>query len=812
MSAKGLPVVEPPPEAAAPAERSATVAVGGVTCAACVARIERRLNAMEGVREARVNLAAGKATVMYDPRRVGLAAIVRAITDLDYTVETATLNLDITGMSCAACAARVERRLAAADGVLAASVNPANNRALVTYLPAVTGLSDLKRAVEETGYGVAVPESPRASDGKIPGSGEAARQRFWLIVAALAAAPLSYAMFAEVFGLPLPMFLMDRLFQFMLGTVVQFGPGFQFYRRSYLNLRHGSANMDVLVALGTTAAYVYSAANTFFLNGFVYYETSAIIITLVLLGRWLEAVAKGRTSQAISKLIALQPRTARVIRDDAEIDIPVDEVRAGDLVVVRPGERLPVDGVVREGHSSVDESMLTGESLPVEKGPGDRVTGATINRHGSLIFEATRVGRDTALAQIIRVVEEAQGSKAPIQRFADVVAAYFVPAVVGIAAVTFLAWFFGTGALRPALLNMTAVLVVACPCALGLATPTAIMVGTGRGAEMGILIKGGESLERAWKLNTVVLDKTGTITRGHPAVTDIVPFGRDLDPDGLLALAAAGEKNSEHPLAQAIAAYAAERDLSLPPVSDFAAVPGLGVRATVGGQSLLLGNRRLLEGEGIALGPADEVVLDRLEKEGKTAILVAAGGRPLGTVALADTVKEHSREAVTRLKEMGFNVVMLTGDNERTAGAIAAQVGIDEVRAQVLPEHKADEVARLQREGRTVAMVGDGINDAPALATADLGIAIGTGTDVAIETADVVLMGGDLRGIVSAIRLSRRTMVKIRQNLFWALIYNTLGIPLAASGVLNPIIAAAAMAFSSVSVVTNSLLLRRFSP
>ncbi|MGQ9711472.1 MAG: heavy metal translocating P-type ATPase [Desulfotomaculales bacterium] len=717
------------------------------------------------------------------------------------------IDLDITGMSCAACATRIERKLSRLEGVESATVNLATGRATVSYHAALVQPAEIIRAIHDLGYGAQEHAVHRPE----PVDREAGfREQNLFILAAVAALPLLYAMAADLRVVPPLPLVQDRLFQFTLGSLVQFIPGYHFYRRSYLNLRHGTLNMDVLVALGTTAAYGYSVANTFFFRGHVYYETSVIIISLVLLGRVLEARAKGRASEAIKKLVALQPKTARVQRDGVEQDIPVEEVRVGDLVIVRPGEKIPVDGVVRQGRSSVDESMLTGESLPVDKEPGDQVTGATINRHGSIVFEATRVGAGTTLAQIIRLVEEAQGSKAPIQRFADLVAAYFVPAVVGIAVVTFIVWLVSTGDVGRALMNMTAVLLIACPCALGLATPTAIMVGTGRGAESGILIKGGEHLEKAYRVTTVVLDKTGTITRGEPAVTNVVPVG-DTTVAELLRLAAAAERRSEHPLARTVVSRATEEGLVIPEPTNFQAIPGQGVTAEVDGGEVLLGNRKLFQRAGIPLDPVDELVAS-LEREGKTAMICGARGRIAGVLALADTVKEHAAEAIRQLQAMGIETIMLTGDNARTARAIADQVGIKDVLAEVLPEHKADQVARLKREGRVVAMVGDGINDAPALATADLGIAIGTGTDVAIETADIVLMRPDLRAIVQVIRLSRRTMQKIKQNLFWALVYNSLGIPVAAFGLLNPIFAAGAMALSSVSVVTNSLLLKRFNP
>jgi len=727
------------------------------------------------------------------------------------------VSLAIRGMTCAACANRIEKGLAKLPGVTEAHVNLALEKASVTFDPSHISVEDLTAKVRDLGYQAYVPELLGRDAEKEAREAEIRRQRTMFVFSAILSAQLLLAMVGHVFGVDnaLVGWLSNGWVQLALATPVQFYAGWQFYVDSYYNLRNRSANMSVLVALGTSAAYLYSLASMLFphlgISG-LYLETSAVLITLILLGKLLEAEAKGRTSEAIKKLMGLQPKTARIVRDGQEVDVPVEEVQVGDLIVVRPGERIPVDGVIEEGRSSVDESMITGESLPVEKTVGDEVVGATINKFGTFRFRATKVGRDTVLAQIIKVVEEAQSSKAPIQRMADVVSAYFVPAVVAVAAVTFIGWYATTGDFTRALLNMTAVLVIACPCALGLATPTAIMVGTGRGAENGILFKGGEHLEKAHELDVVVLDKTGTITRGEPEVTDVVTVG-NLDEDTLLEWVARAEKRSEHPLAQAVVAAAEARGLELADGTDFEAIPGQGVRARVDGHALLVGNRKLMSRHGIDIEPCEEA-LQRLEAEGKTAVLAAVDGAVAGIVAVADTVKPTSAEAIAMLRDMGLRVMMITGDNRRTADAIARQVGIDpaDVMAEVLPEDKARKVEELRNQGFSVAMVGDGINDAPALATADVGIAIGTGTDVAMEAADITLMRGDLRGIVAAIRLSRATMGKIRQNLFWALIYNTIGIPFAAFGMLNPIIAGAAMAFSSVSVVTNSSLLKRFNP
>nr|MBO2476131.1 copper-translocating P-type ATPase [Bacillota bacterium] len=793
-----------------------SLSVRGMTCAACAARIEKGLRRLPGVQEASVNLATERASVSYDPAQVKPEDMVAKIRDLGYDVAVERVQLSIVGMTCANCAARIERGLNKLPGVTA-TVNFGAETAHVTYIPGLVTPEDLVRRVKELGYEAFLPREGDEDAEQSAREAELVRKRRLLGLSAALSLPLLLAMIGHVFQVDnaLIHWLSNGWVQLALATPVQFYAGWQFYVDSYYNLKNRTANMSVLVALGTSAAYFYSLVAVLFpglgIDG-LYFETSAILITLILLGKLLEAQAKGRTSAAIKKLMGLQPKTARVVHGGVEVDVPIAQVQVGDIIVVRPGERIPVDGVVLEGRSTVDESMITGESMPVEKGPGDEVVGATINRHGTFRFRATRVGKDTALAQIIRVVEEAQGSKAPIQRLADVVSSYFVPAVVGIALVTFAAWYFTTGDLTRSLLNMTAVLVIACPCALGLATPTAVMVGTGLGAEHGILFRGGEHLERTHQLDAIVLDKTGTITKGQPELTDVLSAG-ELDPDEVLLWVAAAERGSEHPLAQAVVAAAEKRGMALPAAQDFTAVPGHGIRAVVNGKAVLVGNRKWMRDNGIDPEPL-EGALARLEEEGKTAMLAAVDGRLAGVVAVADTVKDTSAEAIAMLRRMGLRVMMITGDNRRTARAIARQVGIaeEDVLAEVLPEEKASAVQRLQAQGLRVGMVGDGINDAPALAAADVGFAIGTGTDVAIEAADVTLMRGDLRGVVAAIRLSRATMGKIRQNLFWALIYNTLGIPFAAMGLLNPIIAGAAMAMSSVSVVTNSTLLRRFNP
>jgi len=742
-------------------------------------------------------------------------------------MQTSKVQISVRGMSCASCVEKVEHALRNVDGVLSASVNLAMERATVEAVPA-TRVTDLHRAVREAGYEPLELDGEEAEDYEREARRrEIASLRRKLITGTLLSIPILWGSLAHmgVRGIWTPGILMNWYVQLVLATPVQFWVGWQFYRGAWAMARRRTTDMNTLIAVGTSAAYGSSIAATFFPHVFsaggvqpqVYYETSAIIIVLVLMGRFLEARAKGQTSEAIRKLINLQAKTARVRRDGRELDIPVEDVQVGDLVVVRAGERVPVDGVVEEGRSALDESMLTGESLPVDKGPGDNVIGATINKTGAFSLRATRVGRDTVLAQIIRLVQDAQGSKAPIQRLADRVASYFVPAVIGVAALTLLAWLaFGPApSLTYALVTFIAVLIIACPCALGLATPTAIMVGTGRGAEQGVLIKSGEALETAHRIDTVVLDKTGTLTRGQPSVTDVVALDGFRAAD-VLRSAGSAEWGSEHPLGEAIVRRATEQAVELTRPDWFGAVPGHGIAATVGGRTILVGNPQMLRDRQISLAGA-EAAGRGLAREGKTPVYVAVDGKLAGIVAVADTLKAHSRDIVQALRRMGLDVVMLTGDNRVTAQAVATQLGLEHFLAEVLPQSKADEVKKLQSAGRRVAMVGDGINDAPALAQADLGMAIGAGTDVAIESADVVLIGEDLRGILTAIALSKQTMRTIKQNLFWAFAYNVVLIPLAAGilyppfGILlNPMLAALAMALSSVSVVTNSLRLRWF--
>jgi Cu+-exporting ATPase len=742
-----------------------------------------------------------------------------------YEAGLASVEIPVQGMHCASCVLNIEKALLRTQGVTKAAVNLATERAKVEYIPSVTSLKEIKEAIEQAGYKVleVSPEEELADIEKIIREKEYKKLKLKFFVGLAAGILIFLGSSPRLFPW-VPDFLNNFFVLWALATPVQFWIGWQFYRGAWNAFRHRNAEMNTLIAVGTTAAYLYSVAATIFPSFFkaggmlpeVYFDTSAAIIVLILLGRLLEARAKGQTSEAIKKLAGLQPKTARVVRDSKEMDIPVEEVMVGDEVIVRPGEKIPVDGVVISGKSAVDESMITGESMPARKEPGDEVIGATINKTGSFRFRATKVGKDTALAQIIKLVQEAQGSKAPIQRLADVIAGYFVPIVISIAVATFVVWFnFGPApGLTLALLNFVAVLIIACPCALGLATPTAVMVGTGKGAESGILIKGGESLETAHKLDTIVLDKTGTLTKGEPEVTDLVTLG-SFGQEEVLIYAASAEKSSEHPLGEAIVNKAAEQGLEIQASENFKAIEGYGVEAEVNGKAILLGNAKLMQERRVEIKEFEARAKD-LSQESKTPIYVSIDGMMAGLIAVADTLKENSSQAVERLKKMGLEVVMLTGDNRRTAEAIARKAGIDRVLSEVLPEDKVHEIKRLQSEGKRVGMVGDGINDAPALAQADVGIAIGSGTDIAMEASDITLIKGDLQGVVSAIELSRRTIRIIKQNLFWAFFYNTLGIPIAAGILypffkilLNPIIASAAMAFSSVSVVSNSRRLRR---
>ncbi|EMN7731416.1 copper-translocating P-type ATPase [Bacillus cereus] len=798
-------------------KKEANLQISGMTCAACANRIEKGLKKVEGVHEANVNFALEKTKIMYDPTKTNPQQFKEKVESLGYGIVSDKAEFTVSGMTCAACANRVEKRLNKLDGVNKATVNFALESATVDFNPDEVNVNEMKSAITKLGYKLEVkPDDQDAStDHRLQ---EIERQKKKFIISFILSFPLLWAMvshFSFTSFIYLPDMLMNPWVQLALATPVQFIIGGQFYVGAYKALRNKSANMDVLVALGTSAAYFYSVYLSIQSIGSskpmtdLYFETSAVLITLIILGKLFEAKAKGRSSEAIKKLMGLQAKTATVVRDGTEIKILIEEVVAGDIVYVKPGEKIPVDGEIVEGKSAIDESMLTGESIPVDKSIGDVVIGSTINKNGFLKVKATKVGRDTALAQIIKVVEEAQGSKAPIQRVADQISGIFVPVVVVIAIITFAVWmiFVTPGDFGGALEKMIAVLVIACPCALGLATPTSIMAGSGRSAEYGILFKGGEHLEATHRLDTVILDKTGTVTNGKPVLTDVI-VADGFNENELLRLVGAAERNSEHPLAEAIVEGIREKKIDIPSSETFEAIPGFGIESVVEGKQLLIGTRRLMKKFNIDIEEVSKS-MEELEREGKTAMLIAIDKEYAGIVAVADTVKDTSKAAIARLKKMGLDVVMITGDNTQTAQAIAKQVGIDHVIAEVLPEGKAEEVKKLQANGKKVAMVGDGINDAPALATANIGMAIGTGTDVAMEAADITLIRGDLNSIADAIFMSKMTIRNIKQNLFWALAYNALGIPIAALGFLAPWVAGAAMAFSSVSVVLNALRLQR---
>lgn len=785
------------------AERTYILEVSGMACAACGARLEAGLKELAGVKEAAANVATGRVRVTA-AADLPLHRVIEKVEALGFTVQREELRLAIEGMHCASCAARLEQRLHEVPGVVTAAVNFATGSATVTYLPEVTAPDALTAAVAELGFKVKEPLVPAPE--RKPAQ-EAQPFPYPLLFAALFTLPLLWMMLAELFNLPSPPVLHNKRLLFALGTLIQFGPGFVFYRRALAAARQRSTTMDTLVVLGTTAAYFFSVANTFWLGGPTYYETSGTIITLVLLGRYLEDRARRQTTAAVRELLNLQPATARILRNGDEVEVPAHTVAVGDTVIVRPGERVPVDGRVVGGAAAVDESLVTGESLPVEKKPGDAVVGGTLNLNGVLHVQATGVGAATVLARMIRLVHEAQERKAKAQRVADRIIGHFVPGVVACGVLTLLGWLLLTGDAARAVLQTAAVLVVACPCALGLATPTAVIVAIGRGAKAGVLFRGGEFLETAARVDTVVFDKTGTLTAGKLTVT-AVEAAPDYTTAEVLRLAAAAESPDAHPLARAIVARARSEGLALPESESFSALPGFGVRATVAGQMVVVGQERLLKGEGIAPTPLQEKAA-KLRDQGNTVIFVAVSGKPAGIIGVADTVKEDAKAAVAALKQMDVRVILATGDHPAVARAVAGKVGIKEVRAGMLPEEKAALVKELQTQGRVVAMVGDGINDAPALAAADLGIAVDTGTDVAGEVAGVILFRGDLRGVLRALKLGRLAARKIRQNLFWALIYNTLALPAAALGVLTPVVAAAVMALSSVSVVTSSLLLQR---
>jgi Cu+-exporting ATPase len=805
----------------------------GMTCTTCAATIEKALAETSGVEQAKVNFASSQASLEYDPEQVDLARINDTITGLGYGTVLKKSIFPVGGMTCASCVNRVEEALRSVLGVVSVTVNLSSEKASVEYMDSID-VSDLRAAVEDAGYTLG-PELEALEDVTTASQREIRFIRNRFVFALVIAAVIMALMW-------LPEFAGRPWVLWALATPVQFWAGLRFYRGAWGALKHRTADMNTLIAVGTSAAYFFSVVVVIFpgifasqgLEAHLYFDTSAMIIALILLGRFLESRARGRTSDAIKKLIGLRPKTALVIRNGTETEIPVEDVIVGDIVIVRPGERIPVDGVIRQGSSSIDESMITGESIPVEKSEGDEVIGATINKTGSFQFQATRIGKDTTLARIVRLVEEAQGSKAPIQRLVDVIASYFVPVVIGIALVTFIIWAL-IGPEPPltfAFLNFIAVLIIACPCALGLATPTAIMVGTGKGAENGVLIKSAEALERFYRIDTILLDKTGTLTLGEPSVTDVIAVNSSSEKD-VLRITAAVESKSEHPLGEAVIREAREKGIKVSGATNFRALPGQGAEAKVNKKSVLLGNMNLMKERNIDTVDI-EAMVNQLQKDGKTVILLALENQLSGIIGLADTLKPGARKTVAALRRRDIEVVMITGDNRYTAAAVGRIAGIDHVLSEVLPENKAGEVKKLQAEGRIVAMVGDGINDAPALAQADVGVAIGTGTDIAVETGDITLISGDLNGILTAISLSRKTMRTVKQNLFWAFAYNTALIPIAAGilylafssgnvpsglqgilgeyGFLNPILAAAAMALSSITVVFNSLRLNTYKP
>ena len=822
-----------------------TLSVHGMNCAACVGKVEQHVKKLPGITKADVNLATEKLTVEFDAGKLRLDDIKKTVEGLGFQVIEQKINneimIPIGGMGCAACVGKIEKAVAKLTGVSEVAVNLATEKAKVSYDPKIIKQSAIKKVIKDLGFEVLEAEII-GDNGDLVGKKARELKIFWLRtwIAIIFCLPLFYVSMVpmlDMMGLgfmPLSVpYIIDPMYHPIAHVWIQIVLtlpivicGYSFYTKGYKALLKGRPNMDSLVAIGTTAAIIYSIYNTIlmFQEGadrmhlvmMLYYETAGVIVTLILLGNALEAVSKSKTSEAIKKLMGLAPKTATIKQDGQEIEVPINEVEIGDVVVVKPGEKIPVDGRIVSGFTAIDEAMLTGESLPVDKKVGDDVFAASINKNGMILFEATKVGNDTTLAGIIKLVEDAASSKAPIAHIADVVTGYFVPVACGIAFFASLAWFIGTGDFELAMIVFISVLIIACPCALGLATPTALMVGTGKGAEAGILIKSGVALEGAYKIETVVLDKTGTITVGKPEVTDIIPLTIHMDADYLLQLAASVEVGSEHPLGEAIVTHAKDKNLDLFEAEDFEAITGKGIKASVNGIQILIGNKRLMTDFNICLSAA-LIQSDQLATQGKTPMYVVAGHELQGMIAVADVVKESSKKAIGKLQDMGIDVAMLTGDNIKTAKAIAKQVGIKQVLADVLPADKSNEIKRIQAAGKQVAMVGDGINDAPALVRADVGIAIGAGSDVAIESADIVLMGNDLLDVATAIKLSKKTIANIKQNLFWAFLYNSILIPVAAGGLylfggplLNPMLAAGAMAFSSISVVSNALRLKKF--
>jgi len=810
-----------------------TLKIDGMTCASCALAVERGVGKIDGVTEVNVNFATEKMDVVFD-NEVDVDAIKEAVVKAGYSVaeqiEHNEITLPIEGMTCASCAANIEKAVKKLDGVESVNVNFSTEKATIKYNSKIVRISEIKQAIKKTGYEPLEIEVTSSSDDEKLRH-EKAMKTLWkkFVISAVFSFPLLVIAMGHMLGLHLPEIINPEVnpLNFALAQMILVIPsvavGYKFYTVGFSALLRRTPNMDSLIGIGTASAVLYGLYATFKISqGEVsyamdlYFETAGVIITLILLGKYLESVTKGKTSEAIKKLMGLAPKTAIVIQNGEEVVLPIDEVEVGDIIVVKPGEKIPVDGVIVKGVTSVDESMLTGESLPVDKTVGSNVVGASINKNGMIQFKATKVGKDTALAQIVKLVEDAQGSKAPIARMADIISSYFVPIVILISIIAGLAWLISGQSVVFSLTIFIAVLVIACPCALGLATPTAIMVGTGKGAEYGVLIKGGAPLETAYKIDTIVFDKTGTITEGKPVVTDIITKGKYKE-DELLQLAASAEKGSEHPLGEAIVLKAEEHSLEFSEISNFVAIPGHGIEVDVDKKHLMLGNKKLLVDTGVENSLEHES--DMLANDGKTPMYIVIDGSLEGIVAVADTTKESSFAAIKALHALGINVAMITGDNKRTANAIAKEVGIDIVLAEVLPEDKAKEVQKLQDQGKIVAMVGDGINDAPALAQADVGIAIGSGTDVAMESADIVLMKSDLMDVVTAVQLSKKTIRNIKQNLFWAFAYNTAGIPIAAGVLfafggpkLNPMIAGGAMAFSSISVLLNALRLKRFKP